>query len=75
MLCLFEGFFLYQLRYEPEKKKKLMFALLPLPPLRRLSWLHKWTLSALHGVLPDCGECVFMVPCNAVCVSCLFGWV
>lgn len=28
------------------------------PPLHRLSWLHKWILSAVHGVLPDCGKCV-----------------
>lgn len=40
-------------------------------PLCRLSRLHKRTLSALHGVLPDCGECVFMIPRHAVRITCL----
>lgn len=48
-----------------------MFVLLPLLPLRRLSRLHKRTLSAVHGVLPDCGECVFTIPRNALHTSCL----
>lgn len=31
----------------------------PPPPLCRLSWVHKRPLSALHGVLPDCGKCFY----------------